>query len=68
MTRDKVRREIERQAARHIWNMRDKPTPSGNFDSWASWFEAEFGRTLQAAAEDFINERAAQSKAGGVKW
>jgi hypothetical protein len=58
-----VTEQIEYYAARHIWRMRDKETPSGE-GLWRDWYLQRFGRTLQAASEDFRrdNEREGKGK------
>jgi hypothetical protein len=42
---------IALEAAKYIWLVRDKPTPSGDFPTWAAWFEFKFGMSLDQARE-----------------
>jgi hypothetical protein len=53
---DLVRREIELAAARRVWRIRDQMTPSGT-QTWAEWYQQRFGRSLDAAAAAFAQER-----------
>jgi hypothetical protein len=48
-----VTEQIEYYAARHIWPMRDKPTPSGEGKLWRDWFLERYGREIEDAAKDF---------------
>ena len=44
---------IALEAAKYVWLVRDKPTPSGEHATWAAWFEHKFGKTLDQVRAEY---------------
>lgn len=44
---------IALEAAKYIWLVRDKPTPSGDFPTWAAWFQHKFGKSLEQIRAEY---------------